>query len=117
MIYIVPNYFLDENPNTIVSSGSLFTLAYSSRKNSEKMSIRNTMHSMILVLNGTKRVNSTLTNFEVSAKDIFFLKQGNYLMSEIVVLQFSGCNASFEEIETAYNLPSFKKGFSFEEKY
>jgi len=84
MTFIVPNYFLDEKPNAIVSSDSFFTLAYSSRKTNEKILIRNTMHSMILVLNGTKKVSSTLTNFEVLAKDIFFLKQGNYIMSEIV---------------------------------
>jgi len=45
------------------------------------------------------------------------IKLKEKLKGKKVVLQFSGCNASFEEIETAYNLPSFKKGFSFEEKY
>jgi threonine dehydratase len=40
------------------------------------------------------------------------LKLKNRLKGKRVVLQFSGCNASPEEIEKAYSLPGFKEGYS-----
>jgi AraC-like DNA-binding protein len=84
MTYIVPNYFLEEQPNAVISSDALFTLAYSSRKNQDKISIRNTTNLMILLTSGKKRLTTHDDEIMLHEGDILFLTQGNYFMSEIV---------------------------------
>lgn len=84
MTYLVPNYFLEEQPNAVISADSLFTLAYSSRRDQEKISVHNTTHVMILLLNGTKKLTSKDEELELKAGDILLLQQGNYFMSEVV---------------------------------
>ncbi len=84
MTYIVPNYFLEEKPHAIISSDRLFTLAYSSRQNQEKIAVRNTTHVMILITGGSKTIRSKDRETTLQAGDILLLTQGNYIMSEIV---------------------------------
>jgi AraC-like DNA-binding protein len=84
MTYLVPNYFLEEQPNAVISSDSLFTLTYSSKRNQDKIYIRNTTHVMILLTKGQKRLTTDTEDIMLQEKDILFLTQGNYFMSEVV---------------------------------
>jgi len=84
MTYIVPNYFLEEQPNAVISSDSLFTLAYSSRRSQGSISIRNTTHVMILLTTGQKKLMTNNKEIVLNEGDILFLTQGNYFMSEVL---------------------------------
>jgi AraC-like DNA-binding protein len=84
MTYIVPNYFLEEQPNAVISSDSLFSLTYSSRRSQDKISIRNTTHVMIMLLSGKKRLWTEHEEISLHSGEILFLAQGNYFMSEVV---------------------------------
>ena len=84
MTYIVPNYFLEEQPNAVISSDSLFTLAYSSRRSQWRISIRNTTHVMILLTTGQKRLMTKEQEIVLKEGDMLFLTQGNYFMSEVL---------------------------------
>ena len=84
MTYLVPNYFLEEQPNAVISSDSLFTLAYATRKNNHNFMIRNTTHVMILVMEGRKKLTYKDEVSLLKKGDILLLTQGNYTMSEIV---------------------------------
>jgi len=84
MTYIMPNYFLNEKPNTVISSDSLFTFVYMSRRSKKVISVRNTTHVMILITGGNKVVSSKEKKVHLREGDILLLSQGNYFMSEIL---------------------------------
>ena len=84
MTYVVPNYFLEEQPNAVISSDALFTFAYSSNRNQKRIAVRNTTHVMILITGGSKTITSKEQETTLKVGDIVLLTQGNYFMSEIV---------------------------------
>ena len=84
MTYIVPNHFLEKQPNAIISSDSLFTLAYSSKRTQDNIAVRNTTHVMILLTSGSKKLTSKNQEIMLDTGDILLLTQGNYFMSEVV---------------------------------
>lgn len=84
MTYIVPNYFLEEQPNAVISSDSLLTLTYSTKTSQDKISIRNTTHLMILLTKGKKKLTTDTEELLLHAGDILLLTQGKYLMSEVL---------------------------------
>lgn len=84
MTYIVPNYFLEEQPNAVISSDSLFTLTYSTKRSQDKIYIRNTTHVMILLTKGKKKLTTDTADIVLQEDDILFLTQGNYFMSEVL---------------------------------
>ena len=84
MTYILPNYFLEEKPQSIISTDHVFTVAYTSEQNNDKIVVRNVMHAMILLVEGSKQVQFSTKNILLNTGDIFLLTQGNYYMSEII---------------------------------
>ena len=84
MTYIVPNYFLEEQPNAVISSDSLFTLTYSTKRSQDKIYIRNTTHVMILLTQGKKKLSMQDEVRLLQTGDILLLTQGNYFMSEVL---------------------------------
>lgn len=84
MTYLVPNYFLEEQPNAVISSDSVFTLAYSSRKSQSNFMIRNTTHVMILLMEGCKKLTYKDETSTLYTGSILLLTQGNYIMSEVL---------------------------------
>jgi AraC-like DNA-binding protein len=84
MTYIVPNYFLEEQPNAVISSDSIFTFAYTSKRTQKCIAVRNTTHVMILITGGSKTITSKEHEMTLKVGDIVLLTQGNYYMSEIV---------------------------------
>ena len=84
MTYIVPNYFLEAQPNAVISSDALFTFAYTSNRTQKRIVVRNTTHVMILITGGSKTITSKDHEATLHSGDILLLTQGNYYMSEIV---------------------------------
>lgn len=84
MTFVVPNYFLQEQPSRVITSDSLFSVTYSSRENNDNIAVRNVTHVMILLTKGIKKLKSYNAEYILGAGDILLLTQGNYFMSEIV---------------------------------
>lgn len=84
MTYILPNYFLEEKPQSIISTDNVFTVAYTSEQNNDKVAVRNVMHAMILLVEGSKQLQFTNNEILLHTGDIFLLTQGNYYMSDII---------------------------------
>jgi len=127
MTYLVPNYFLKENPNSIVSSDALFTFAYTSNRTQKRIAVRNTTPVMILITGGSKTITSNEQETTLHEGDILLLTQGNYYMSEIVgnrglyeallvyfeddfVMNFIAKYKLDIEVENMNNLVSFSSG-------
>jgi len=84
MTVIVPNYFIDNEPHNVISSDDIFTVSYFSKKNTDNIAVRNVMHVMILLVEGSKHLQYKNTQKTLNAGDIFFLTQGNYFMREVL---------------------------------
>ncbi|CAA6808059.1 MAG: AraC family transcriptional regulator [uncultured Sulfurovum sp.] len=84
MTYLVPNYFLENEPNTVISSDTLFTLSYSTKRSQDRIYIRNTTHVMILLKKGEKKLTTDKEDLLLHRGDILLLTQGNYFMSEVL---------------------------------
>ena len=84
MTFLVPNYFLEEQPQNVISSDGLFSVTYSSKRDTNAILVRNLTHVMILLTNGTKRLQFDDTTCLLEKGSLFFLAQGNYVMSEVL---------------------------------
>ena len=72
MTVIVPNYFIDNEPHNVISSDDIFTVSYFSKKNTDNIAVRNVMHVMILLVEGSKHLQYKNTQKTLNAGDIFF---------------------------------------------
>lgn len=84
MTFIVPNYFLEQQPSKVITAEKLFSVTYSSRKNNDNIAVRNTTHVMILLTKGSKTLKTYNAEYHLKSGDILLLTQGNYFMSEIL---------------------------------
>jgi len=84
MTFVVPNYFLEEQPEAVIASDGLFSVAYSTRGDNDRIEVRNTTHVMILILEGSKRLRFADEEMVLGEGSLFFLAQGNYIMSEVL---------------------------------
>lgn len=84
MTVIVPNYFLENRPQNVISSDDMFSVTYFSQKNTDNIAVRNVMHVMILLVEGSKHLQYKNTQKTLHTGDIFFLTQGNYFMREFL---------------------------------
>ncbi|HHD75804.1 MAG TPA: AraC family transcriptional regulator [Campylobacterales bacterium] len=84
MTYLVPNYYLEEQPTALISSDSLFSMSYSTKRAQDKIYMRNTTHVMILLKKGVKELTTNKQKRILKTGDILFLTQGNYFMSEVL---------------------------------
>lgn len=82
MTYIVPNFFIEDNDRNLTKIDNLFCLNYITKQKSDFISLRTTMHSMILLLDGLKIIHSKDIDLNVNSGEICFLTQNNYFMSE-----------------------------------
>ena len=81
MTYIVPNYFIENNDKNFTKIDNLFCLNYINKQNSDSISIRTTMHSMILLLDGSKVIHLKDRDIHINYNEMCFLTQNNYFMS------------------------------------
>lgn len=82
MTYIVPNGFIENNNKNLIKIDNLFCLNYITKQNCDLISVRTTMHCMIILLDGSKIIHFEDTDIDVSSNEICFLTQNNYFMSE-----------------------------------
>ncbi|SFV68488.1 Transcriptional regulator, AraC family [hydrothermal vent metagenome] len=84
MTYIVPNHFIDKKYKSLIKIDELWCLHYINKTKSDIVDARNTMHSMNILLEGSKLIHTKSEDIEIHANEIFFLTQNNYYMSERV---------------------------------
>ena len=82
MTYIVPNYFIENNYKNLTKIDSLLCLHSIKKTQNDFVDARNTMHSMNILIEGSKIIHTANENLTVSEKEICFLTQNNYYMSE-----------------------------------
>lgn len=87
-------HFLFENKELyqIINDESII-VAKSTRYKQDMVSLRNSMHLAILLINGGKVLHLENGDISIDNSDLLFLSQGNYFMSEIL-----GDKNSFESI-------------------
>jgi len=82
LTYVVPNFFIENNNNNLIKIDNLFCLNYITKQKSDFISVRTTMHCMIILLDGSKVIHLKDTDINVNSNEICFLTQNNYFMSE-----------------------------------
>ena len=81
MTYVVPNFFIENNHN-VIKIDNIFCINYTTNKKSDFISVRTTMHCMVVLLNGFKTIHSKDKDININSNEICFLTQNNYFMSE-----------------------------------
>jgi len=84
MTYIVPNYFIERNYKNLIKIDTLFCLNYITKTQNDFVDARNTMHSMNILLEGSKIIHTKNQEIRINDKELCFLTQNNYYMSERV---------------------------------
>lgn len=84
MTFVLPNYFIEECPEMLITADSLFCAAYSGHKNQEHLYVRTTMHMIIAIQEGQKLLQSGEETYRLGKSDLLLLPQGNYFMSEVL---------------------------------
>ena len=82
MTYIVPNYFIENGYKNLIKIDELLCLNYITKSQNDFVDARNTMHSMNILLEGSKIIHTTDEDVTISSDEICFLTQNNYYMSE-----------------------------------
>ncbi len=82
MTYIVPNYFIENNYSNLIRIDNLLCLNYITKNKNDFINARTTMHSVVILLDGSKIVHMNSQDISVSCDEICFLTQNNYYISE-----------------------------------
>jgi AraC-like DNA-binding protein len=93
LTYIVPNFFIENKNNNLRKIDNLFCLNYITKQKSDFISVRTTMHCLIILLDGSKIIHYKNTDINVNSSEICFLTQNNYFMSEKIIT-----NSSYKSI-------------------
>lgn len=99
MTYILPNFFIENKNDKLLTIDNLFCLNYSTKQKNDFVSVRVTMHCMIILLDGAKVIHLKDKNINVSSNEICFLTQNNYFMSERLTndLQYKSVIVYFDD--------------------
>ncbi|WP_228256663.1 helix-turn-helix domain-containing protein [Malaciobacter molluscorum] len=82
---MVPNYFIENQYSNLLKIDNLLCLNYITKTQNTNVYARTTMHSMGIVIEGSKVVHLKNKDINIEKIDIFFLTQNNYYMSERLV--------------------------------
>lgn len=85
MTYVVPNYFIENQYPNLLKIDNLLCLNYISKTQSTNVYARTTMHSMGIIIEGSKVIHLSSEDVNIEKTDVFFLTQNNYYMSERLV--------------------------------
>jgi len=85
LTYVVPNYFIENEYKNLLKIDDLLCLNYITKTQNSNVYARTTMHSMGIVIEGSKLIHLSNENISIEKTDIFFLTQNNYYMSERLV--------------------------------
>ncbi|MGB5867729.1 MAG: AraC family transcriptional regulator [Arcobacteraceae bacterium] len=98
MITTIPNYILENKHLYQLIYDDTFIASKSHLLKTDKLHLRNSMHILILLINGSKTLHLQEKDVFIDTTEILFLSQANYFMSEIV-----GNNDSFESIVISFD--------------
>jgi AraC family transcriptional regulator, exoenzyme S synthesis regulatory protein ExsA len=82
LTYVVPNYFIENNYANLLKIDNLLCLNYITKTKDNTVNARTTMHTMGILLEGSKIIHLSDEDINIEKNDIFFLTQNNYYMSE-----------------------------------
>lgn len=85
MTCVLPNFFLENEEKNILKIDDLLCVKYTSKHRSDFISVRTTMHCMIILLEGSKIIHQEDDDININTNEICFLTQNNYFMSERIV--------------------------------
>jgi len=108
MTYIVPNYFIENNYKNLTKIDTLLCLNYITKTQNDFVDARNTMHSMNILLEGSKIIHTQTQDITINAKELCFLTQNNYYMSERMAKE-SGYKSMILYYDDAFILAFIKK--------
>ena len=86
MTYIVPNYFQENDYPNLIKIDNLLCLNYITKYKNDPVFARTTMHSMGILLEGSKDIHLDNQDITINKGEISFLTQNNYYMSERTTL-------------------------------
>ncbi|WP_323660207.1 helix-turn-helix transcriptional regulator [Aliarcobacter butzleri] len=84
MTYIVPNYFIEKNDSRIVDLEEIYCINYITKYREDFLSIRNTMHALMIPLIGQKIITTKEKELDINSSNICFLYQNNCFLSKRV---------------------------------
>jgi len=93
MIITLPNYIFENKELYQIIHDDKIVVSKSSRYKKDMLSLRNSTHLVILLVNGGKSLHLKNRDISINETDILYLSQGNYFMSEII-----GDKNNFESI-------------------
>lgn len=93
MTITLPNYIFENKELYQIINDESVIASKSSKYKKDMISLRNSMHLVILLINGGKTLHLKNSDITIDTRDILYLSQGNYFMSEII-----GDKNSFESI-------------------
>jgi AraC family transcriptional regulator, exoenzyme S synthesis regulatory protein ExsA len=93
MIITLPNYIFENKELYEIIHDDSIVVSKSSRYKKDRLYLRNSMHLVILLVNGGKTLHLSNSEISIDTSDILYLSQGNYFMSEIL-----GDKNNFESI-------------------
>ncbi|WP_169733426.1 helix-turn-helix domain-containing protein [Sulfurospirillum arcachonense] len=89
----MPNYIFENEELYQIISDNKIVVAKSSKYKKDMLSLRNSLHLAILLIDGSKILHLDNTDISIDTTDVLFLSQGNYFISEII-----GDKNNFESI-------------------
>jgi len=93
MTTTLPNYIFENIDKYQIINDEQIIVSKSSNLKKERMFLRNSMHVVILLVNGGKILHLKNEDIKINTSKILYLSQGNYFMSELI-----GDKNSFESI-------------------
>jgi hypothetical protein len=75
MTYVVPNYFIEKNDSRIVDLEEIYCINYITKYREDFLSIRNTMHALMIPLIGQKIITTNEKKLDINSSNICFLYQ------------------------------------------
>jgi len=97
MTVTIPNYLIESENSYELIHDKNFIVSKSKTLREGKLSLRNSTHVLILLINGSK-VLHLKDDINIDTSEILYLSQGNYFMSEII-----GDKSSYESILICFN--------------
>jgi AraC family transcriptional regulator, exoenzyme S synthesis regulatory protein ExsA len=80
----LPNYIFENKELYQLIGDEKIIVSKSCMFKEHKLSLRNSMHLAILLINGGKVLHLKDNDISIDTSDIMYLSQGNYLMSEVI---------------------------------
>lgn len=93
MTVSLPNYIFENKEQYKIINDEKIIVSKSYRYKKDMLSLRNSMHLAILLVNGGKVIHLKDGDISIDTNDVMYLSQGNYFMSEVI-----GDKNSYESI-------------------